>query len=971
MFPLPKTNLAPFTWRYMLDLPLAVDASPTIPTPPEPTWPPPENPEALTALKGTIAWAKLNGGQVTLIGKVVSAVFHTPGTQTVQFFYIQEPDRSNGVKVVPASAVSVEPRDIAIVRGTVMSGETGGECYISADSVDVTGSTALGLPIGMPHKVAAAGSFGLQPALYRDVDNAGTGLNPVGRRLRVCGKWLATVSEGSHTVYYIDDGSGLSRTGNQGLKVLYWRASDAPPIQEPERMVVATGILGAEMADGHPVPVLRVPCGRVIHVRPGGDDNADGLTWATAKATVQAGINAAYSAVPKHEVWAAAGTYLLGQTIDLKDGIGLYGGFAGTESEREQRDWRSNVAALDGNGVCGVVTVATGATNRTAIDGFTIRNGAAYWGGGIYSYDAAPVIANNIVAGNYVMLYDGGGVYLYASNKSPRVLNNTVTDNVCWGNGGGVCCYGGSPVIVGNVIADNTSYFGSGGGLHFTWCSGRVANNAVVGNTAQTSGGGVYVGNSSCKLINDTVAYSTLAEGGTCGGVYLYQSTSQVSNTVVSCNADAGIQVDASPLCMLTYNDVWGHAHNYVGIADPTGTSGNVSTDPLLLPDRIHIGTDPGGNDCKDKGESRIAWGTGSDIDGEYRIQDAAVDMGADEITGCARDIIALSPALAGETPYTLRAYVYSPATGCPLTSRRVDFSVDTGEITAISPEGHIDTPATSGWGTTDSWGFVYVTVTSGTAQDVTVAASTSTCGEQVSDSTVAHVGASFKVGFLYDLCLSDPNPDNDIRNYVDARLSHIASAYYGVSYGRIGSIGSGIDPSFNTVFLAMPTRDLTTSEMTALSSFVQSGPSKRVVLVGERSVGTGAIYNARLNTVAAAIGMRCRFATTWDAYDVSDNRERLCPVGGSHYLLANVNHLWDAASDKFVDGWAAFARPLAYLYQVPPWTWVLEEDTSSAGSRIAIHDSSMFDPSYTQDYDTIPDKNVRFTYNVCTLFPE
>ena len=60
--------------------------------------------------------------------------------------------------------------------------------------------------------------------------------------------------------------------------------------------------IGADEYDGtlwdFPVPI--------IHVRPGGDDLQDGLTWGTARKTVTAGISSAM--VTSGEVWVAAGT---------------------------------------------------------------------------------------------------------------------------------------------------------------------------------------------------------------------------------------------------------------------------------------------------------------------------------------------------------------------------------------------------------------------------------------------------------------------------------------------------------------------------------------------------------------------------------------------------------------------------------------------------------------------------------------
>ena len=45
-------------------------------------------------------------------------------------------------------------------------------------------------------------------------------------------------------------------------------------------------------------------------------------------------------AASNDEVWIAAGTYI--ENAILSNGIAMYGGFAGTESARDERDWVSN-----------------------------------------------------------------------------------------------------------------------------------------------------------------------------------------------------------------------------------------------------------------------------------------------------------------------------------------------------------------------------------------------------------------------------------------------------------------------------------------------------------------------------------------------------------------------------------------------------------------------------------------------------
>jgi hypothetical protein len=84
----------------------------------------------------------------------------------------------------------------------------------------------------------------------------------------------------------------------------------------------------------------------------------------------------------------------------LESGVALYGGFAGSETLREQRDWETNVTTLSGD--IGVaedssdnsyhVVVALYWVDATAtLDGFTVRGGNAdgeiddAYGGGLFN----------------------------------------------------------------------------------------------------------------------------------------------------------------------------------------------------------------------------------------------------------------------------------------------------------------------------------------------------------------------------------------------------------------------------------------------------------------------------------------------------------------------------------------------------------------------------------------------------------
>lgn len=235
-----------------------------------------------------------------------------------------------------------------------------------------------------------------------------------------------------------------------------------------------------------------------------------------------------------------------------------------------------------------------------------------------------------------------------------------------------------------------------------------------------------------------------------------------------------------------------------------------------------------------------------------------------------------------------------------------------------------------------------------------------------------------YRVGFLYDLCYS--NTAVDTRAYIDEYLSRIDEEHdvnHNVLYDRIGDIEeSGIDDSFNVVFVALPLPDHPTqAECEALDAFLDSGRQKRVVLIGDYSAFYWT-YNERLNSVAQALGMSATFNTRgWGEdlydYDLYFGYDRHCAVDQSHYLITpDVSYLWDASTSVFEMG--SGASWLAHTVQAPALAWIVEDDTAAAGSIVAIHDSSLMHPAYNDEHDTpVPCRNFKFVHNLCTIFPQ
>lgn len=258
------------------------------------------------------------------------------------------------------------------------------------------------------------------------------------------------------------------------------------------RLVGVAVDIGADEYDGTVYSIAP----RILRVSPSGNDSNDGLSWATAKRTVQAAITAV--AKDGGEIWVQSGFYQ--GTFGLGDFTYLYGGFNGTESDRAQRNWVKNPTILDGGATNSVVFVG----NYCTVSGFTIQNGS---GGGVFASAAAaglvsdnqivnnvcltfsgaitapaagiycagaPTVINNIIAHNTNSSGIGGGGISCSRGSSPFIANNTIVTNKGQ-NGGGIYCYLASPVIVNDIVAFNSS------GIVNTGGSPQLRNNCVFG----------------------------------------------------------------------------------------------------------------------------------------------------------------------------------------------------------------------------------------------------------------------------------------------------------------------------------------------------------------------------------------------------------------------------------------------------------------------------------------------------------
>jgi predicted outer membrane repeat protein len=154
---------------------------------------------------------------------------------------------------------------------------------------------------------------------------------------------------------------------------------------------------------------------------------------------------------------------------------------------------------------------------ETILEGFSLLNGTGTFcssynqknhGGGIFCWEAAPTIRNNILSGNRG--FCGGGIFclnwFYLDEKTfyPSILDNVITGNLAEHEGGGIFLFNTSPDIANNLISDNEA-LKEGGGIFGQYTDSEISSNIIRGNRASNDGGGICLGWVGCKIVGNRI----------------------------------------------------------------------------------------------------------------------------------------------------------------------------------------------------------------------------------------------------------------------------------------------------------------------------------------------------------------------------------------------------------------------------------------------------------------------------------
>jgi len=225
----------------------------------------------------------------------------------------------------------------------------------------------------------------------------------------------------------------------------------------------------------------------VLYVSPGGSGSKDGSSWENA-ASLSTAAELVNSAERNAQLWLKAGTYKRTESVNF-DYLHIYGGFDGTESKLEERNWNKNLTILDGGNTVSPLRNTQNASSSISsiVDGVIIQNGLCpsdLGGGGIYARSGAQ-IRNCIIRNN--------------KTQGPR-------------HGGGLMCHSGDNIVVENTLFINNTSVGNGGAVQVAGnVTATFINCTFVNNESANPGGAIGAGNDATNVvIINSVAYNNM-----------------------------------------------------------------------------------------------------------------------------------------------------------------------------------------------------------------------------------------------------------------------------------------------------------------------------------------------------------------------------------------------------------------------------------------------------------------------------
>ena len=311
-----------------------------------------------------------------------------------------------------------------------------------------------------------------------------------------------------------------------------------------------------------------------------------------------------------------------GNTVGSASQLGCGGGMLLTGSSARLE----NVEITGNTGIYGAGLFVTGGApsliNCTITGNTLLTNNLTYAprGGGLYAADTNLHLEGCTISGHLDADLGGGAYFGGVSTMSTvDIVGGTLAGNTAKSAGGGLYHTGGTLHLSGTVVENNgkttTSTFMYGGGAEITGGAVATIEGMICrGNQAQ-NGGGLALINCGSATVNGSIFsgnYAKYSGGAAADGQPARAARSAATRSTATRAATAVAAASMSPTArrrsratsrrsiwaapaprngiavtngtpVPTCNDVYGNQNDaWSGIADPTGTGGNIAVDPLF-----------------------------------------------------------------------------------------------------------------------------------------------------------------------------------------------------------------------------------------------------------------------------------------------------------------------------------------------------------------------------------------------------
>lgn len=249
-------------------------------------------------------------------------------------------------------------------------------------------------------------------------------------------------------------------------------------------------------------------------------------------------------------------------------------------------------AVLDGAGRDRPVVVIQGPVGSgTVLENLVLAGGSSlsgtwFGGGGLCITNGECVVRNLTVSGNTALM--GGGVF--CEGGAPDLSGLLVENNTALVSGGGACFYGSDVLLSHSVMRWNTCE-DDGGGVYAYQGVTFARNVLLTGNQAGDDGGAFMQLRGRLLMQFCTLHFNGSGDDG--GGILVSScdSLSMESCIVTQNKGKGGVQLKrGDESVFISHCCSWDNEYgNYVNMEDPTGTTGNISEDPLYADSLLRL----------------------------------------------------------------------------------------------------------------------------------------------------------------------------------------------------------------------------------------------------------------------------------------------------------------------------------------------------------------------------------------------